>query len=228
MNGVHDMGGLQCFGRLTAESDAHTLHDEHLFDHDWEREVLAITLAMGATGTWNLDESRAARESLPPAQYLSIGYFRIWLQALQHQLLKHHLITREELSSGTAVTPGRPVKQILSSKAVADVLRKGAPVNREADSTPAFALGESVSVRNLHSSSHTRLPAYIRNHTGIIHKIHGAHVYPDTHAVGQGEQPQWLYNIRFDAIELWGENHAQRGNVHVDCWEPYLYRQTSH
>ncbi len=225
MNGVHDMGGLQCFGRLTAESDAHTLHDDHLFDHDWERDVLAITLAMGATGTWNLDESRSVRESLPPAQYLGIGYYRVWLQALQQLLLKHQLITPEELSSGKAQMPARPVKRVLSSKNVAEVLRKGAPVDREADSTPAFALGEYVSVRNLHSSSHTRLPAYIRNHTGVVHKIHGAHIYPDTHALGQGEQPQWLYNIRFSAVELWGEQHAQRGNVHVDCWEPYLYRQ---
>ena len=226
MNGVHDMGGLQCFGRLTAESDAQTLHDEHLFDDDWERDVFAITLAMGATGTWNLDESRSARESLPPAQYLGIGYYRVWLQALQQLLLSHQLITPEELSSGKVKAPAMPVKRVLSSRDVDDVLRKGAPVNREADRTPAFALGESVSVRNLHSSSHTRLPAYIRNHAGIVHKIHGAHIYPDTHAVGQGEQPQWLYNIRFSAVELWGEHHAQRGDVHVDCWEPYLCRQT--
>ena len=226
MNGVHDMGGLQCFGRLTAESDAHTLHDDHLFDHDWERDVLAITLAMGATGTWNLDESRSARESLPPAQYLGIGYYRVWLQALQQLLLTHQLVTPQELSSGKMTAPAMPVKRVLASKNVASALRRGAPVNRQVDTTPAFALGTHVTVRNLHSSSHTRLPAYIRNHTGIVHKIHGAHIYPDTHAVGQGEQPQWLYNIRFSAVELWGEQHSQRSDVHVDCWEPYLRGQT--
>ncbi len=222
MNGVHDMGGLQCFGRLTAKSEAYTLHDEHLFDHDWERDVLAMTLAMGATGTWNLDESRSARESLPPAQYLGVGYYRIWLLALQQLLLTHQLVTPEELSSGNLIAPALPVKRVLASKDVASTLRKGAPVNRQVDTTPAFALGERVRVR----SSHTRLPAYIRNHTGIVHKVHGAHIYPDTHAVGQGEQPQWLYNICFSAIELWGEQQSQRGDVHVDCWEPYLRRQT--
>jgi nitrile hydratase len=226
MNGVHDMGGLQCFGRLATASQTHVLHDDHLFDHDWERDVLAITLAMGATGTWNIDESRSARESLPPALYLSIGYYRIWLLALEQLLLKHHLITQEELRSGKLLTPAVPVKRVLACQDVTDVLRKGAPVNRPVENTPAFTLGEQVHVRNLHSSSHTRLPAYIRNHTGVVHKIHGAHIFPDTHAVGNGEQPQWLYNIRFSAVELWGEQQAQRGDVHVDCWEPYLCSQS--
>lgn len=227
MNGVHDMGGLQCFGRLVEETEAHTLHDDHLFDHDWEREVLAITLAMGATGMWNLDESRFARESLPPAQYLGIGYYRIWLQALQQLLLTHKLITQEELDSGKMLLPAVPVKRVLVSEDVAAVLRKGAPVDRQVDSAPEFAVGDLVCVRNLHSCNHTRLPAYIRHHIGVVHRIHGAHIYPDTHALGQGEQPQWLYNIRFSAEELWGERHAQRSDVHVDCWEPYLCRQVS-
>ncbi|ASJ71035.1 nitrile hydratase subunit beta [Granulosicoccus antarcticus] len=226
MNGVHDMGGLQGFGPLAAESETQTLHDDHLFDHDWERDVLTMTLAMGATGTWNLDESRSVRESLPPAQYLSIGYYRVWLQSLERLLLNHQLITAAEQASGKSMTKAAPVKRVLLAKDVSTVLRKGAPVNRAVDSLPAFALGEQVRVRNLHSSTHTRLPAYIRNHTGIVHKIHGAHIYPDAHALGQGEQPQWLYNIRFSATELWGEQETRRGDVHVDCWEPYLCTQS--
>jgi len=59
MNGVHDMGGLQCFGKLSLDDK------DTLFHHEWEKQVLALSLAMGATGTWNIDQSRAARESLP-------------------------------------------------------------------------------------------------------------------------------------------------------------------
>ncbi len=62
MNAAH-----QAFGPVTQDacdaSGASPLHAE------WERRVLAVTLAMGATGQWNIDTSRAARESLPPAQY---------------------------------------------------------------------------------------------------------------------------------------------------------------
>nr|HPR43526.1 nitrile hydratase subunit beta [Ottowia sp.] len=63
MNGVHDMGGLQCFGPVRPEPD------EPLFHAPWESRALAVTLAMGAGGRWNIDLSRAARESLPPATY---------------------------------------------------------------------------------------------------------------------------------------------------------------
>jgi nitrile hydratase len=48
------------------------------------------------------------------------------------------------------------------------------------------------------------------------------HVFPDTHAHGQGEQPQWLYTVVFEGREVWGE-HAETGlTVCVDAFEPYL------
>jgi hypothetical protein len=57
MNGVHDMGGMQHFGPVVPEID------EPPFHHAWERRVFALTIAMGATGAWNLDQSRFAREA---------------------------------------------------------------------------------------------------------------------------------------------------------------------
>ena len=50
---------------------------------------------------------------------------------------------------------------------------------------------------------------------------HGAHVFPDSHARGEGEQPQWLYTVAFDAAELWGPD-TTAASVRVDCWESYL------
>ena len=72
MNGPHDMGGMQCYGPVEPEAD------EPVFHGEWEKRALAITVAMGGTGMWNLDQSRFARESLPPAQYLAVGEHR-WL-----------------------------------------------------------------------------------------------------------------------------------------------------
>ena len=71
MNAAHDMGGMQAFGPV--EIDAVDAPGVSPFHADWERRVLAVTLAMGATGQWNIDTSRAARESLPPAHYLCIS-----------------------------------------------------------------------------------------------------------------------------------------------------------
>ena len=40
---------------------------------------------------------------------------------------------------------------------------------------------------------------------GVIERVHGAHVFPDSNAHGEGENPQWLYTVRFSGRELWGE-----------------------
>jgi nitrile hydratase len=70
---------------------------------------------------------------------------------------------------------------------------------------------------------HTRLPGYARGKVGMIEKIHGAHVFPDSNARGMGEAPQWLYTVAFDEKELWGETAPlQRSIVSVDAFEPYL------
>ncbi|MDH5338185.1 MAG: nitrile hydratase subunit beta, partial [Rubrivivax sp.] len=82
MNGVHDMGGLQGFGPVQPEAD------EPLFHAAWERRALGLTLAIGASGQWNIDQARHARESLPPAQYLSSSYYQIWLAALERLMLE--------------------------------------------------------------------------------------------------------------------------------------------
>jgi nitrile hydratase len=93
---------------------------------------------------------------------------------------------------------------------------------RASDAPPRFSVGEAVRARNIHPAGHTRLPRYARGRRGQITRDHGAHVFPDTHAHGQGEQPQRLYQVRFEADELWGAAAGWRGAVHIDLWEPYL------
>ena len=67
MNGAQDLGGMHGFGPVIPEADEPAFHAE------WERRVFALTLAMGATGSWTLDESRGARESMAPPRYLAGG-----------------------------------------------------------------------------------------------------------------------------------------------------------
>ena len=82
-------------------------------------------------------------------------------------------------------------------------------------------MGNRVRTRGMNPWGHTRLPRYCRGRIGTIVLVHGAHVFPDTHAAGLGEQPQWLYTVRFDAKELWGPD-TTASSVCADCWEPYL------
>ena len=39
---------------------------------------------------------------------------------------------------------------------------------------------------------------------------------------GTGEQPQWLYTVRFEGRELWGDDAEPDTAVSVDAFEPYL------
>jgi nitrile hydratase subunit beta len=54
--------------------------------------------------------------------------------------------------------------------------------------------------------------------------LHGAHVFPDTNALFQGENPQPLYTVKFRALDLWGEAASARDTVCIDLWEDYLER----
>jgi nitrile hydratase len=215
MNGAQDLGGMQAFGPIEPEADVASFHA------DWERRVLAITLAMGATGKWNIDTSRAARESLPPAQYLASSYYQIWFEGLKKLLLNTGLATAEEIATGESKVAAAPVPRVLMADQVAATLMRGSPVERPASAKARFKVGDIVRTLQMHPRTHTRLPRYCRGKRGQITLVHGAHVFPDTNAIGLGEQPQWLYTVRFDASELWGKD-TTAASVSVDCWEPYL------
>lgn len=221
MNGVHDMGGLQGFGPVKPEAG------EPLFHAAWERRALGLTLAMGASGQWNIDASRAARESLPPAVYLSASYYEIWIRALEKLMLERELLSAEELQRGEPLEPPRGLARVLAAGEVDAALRRGSPTERPCDNPARFAVGDRVRARNLHPRGHTRLPRYVRGHAGIVTRVHGGHVFADRHAVALpgaafDDSPEWLYSVVFDGAELWGPQAEPGTCVSVDAWEPYL------
>jgi nitrile hydratase len=211
-----DLGGTEGQGRVIPEAEGEVFHAS------WERQAFSLTLAMGATGQWNLDMGRSARETLP--NYADLGYYAIWLEALQKLLIERGLVHEDEIESGRALHAPRPVARVLRAADVPRVLAKGSSTGRPATAPAAFALGEQVRMRSSAVQHHTRLPGYVRGRIGRIERIHGAHVFPDTNAQGLGEQPQWLYTIAFDAQELWGESACKGLSVRIDAWEPYLER----
>jgi nitrile hydratase subunit beta len=216
MNGPQDLGGQMGHGPVTPEPN------EPLFHAPWEKRALALTLAMGACGAWNIDTSRHARESLPPVVYLSSSYYEIWIRALERLLVAHGLVSETELETGYSLGTGSHVKRVLKAEAVADVLAAGSPYDRPCADLPAFKPGDRVRARNDHVLTHTRLPRYVRGCTGEVVENHGAFVLPDTNAHGGGESPTWCYSIRFKAEDLWGKGAEPGSEVMVDCWEPYL------
>lgn len=216
MNGVHDMGGMHGFGPVVPEQD------EPPFHAAWERRAFALTLAMAMPGGWNLDMSRSARESLPPAEYLASSYYEIWIAALEKLMLERGLIAPDEVAAGRALHPAKNDARTLSPDDVANVLYRGAPTGRAPSAPARFRIGDRVRARNIHPATHTRLPRYVRGHVGEIELTHGCHVFADAHAAGRGEEPQWLYTVRFEGRELWGAGSDPRVSVSVDAWESYL------
>jgi nitrile hydratase len=85
-----------------------------------------------------------------------------------------------------------------------------------------FKPGDRVRTRNIHPPTHTRLPRYARGRVGVVEALRGCHVFPDTVAIGRGEDPQWLYTVLFEGRELWGENAEPSLKVSIEAFEPYL------
>jgi nitrile hydratase len=216
MDGAHDMGGVAWSGPVQPEPD------EPVFHAQWERRAFALTMAMAMPGGWNIDMSRFAREDRPPAEYLSKSYYQIWLAGLERLMLERDLIAPDEIEAGKPLHPPKPVAKTLTPDDVAAVLHRGGPTERDTTSAALFAAGECVRARVIDPPTHTRLPQYIRGHTGIVERVLGCHVFPDSNATGAGENPQWLYTVTFDGRELWGEASDPSLKVSVDAWEPYL------
>jgi len=215
MNGIHDMGGMDGFGKVAPEPD------EPPFHAAWEGRVLALNRVMPVTGEWNIDVGRYWIETLPPDVYLTSSYYRKWHVRLERLCLARGLITAAELASGHAAGAAKPVKQVVhAAKADGLLVRKN--YARPATAPARFAVGQSVRTRNMHPVSHTRLPRFARGHTGTIERIQGCHVFPDAIVAEGVERPEWLYTVTFDGRELWGPEADPTLSVSIEAFEPYL------
>jgi nitrile hydratase len=215
VNGVHDMGGMQCFGPVEPEPN------EPVFHSDWEARVLALNRALGYARAWNIDMSRAAIENLPPEVYLTRSYYEKWALRMERLLLDLKLVDADEMAAGRALRPGKPLPRKLAAADVAAALTRGS-YGRAPGAPARFKAGDQVRTRNINPATHTRLPRYARGRVGTVECVRGCHVFPDSVAIGKGENPQWLYTLRFEGRELWGENCDPNLKVSIEAFEPYL------
>ena len=218
MSKAHDMGGRLDSRRIDITSS------DVKFKADWEKEVFAITLALGFSSLWNLDRSRYARESLEPKDYLQFGYFEKWLAGLINLLGENGIIKNGKESGGNLK---KSSFRILEAKNVKKLLNMGGPTKRENTTEKKFKLGETVSVRANNSNTkvekgHTRLPDYVKGRSGKIIAYHGSHLLPDANAHFLGESPEALYSVEFKSQDLWDKFEHVEDTVVVDLWESYL------
>jgi nitrile hydratase beta subunit len=216
MNGAHDLGGMMGFGAVEAEKD------EPVFHARWEKRMMAMNIATGAAGAWNIDMGRHAREDRNPREYLDSSYYRLWYLGLARLLVERGLVGADELAAGRMLHPGEKIARVLAPGQVAAAMGRRNPYGRAPSTEARFNVGSKVRTREMHPAGHTRLPRYARGKLGTVAIVHGVHVFPDSHAHGNGEQPHWLYCVSFAAPELWGSDADPTAVVSTDCWEPYL------
>ena len=192
------------------------------FHHEWEGRIFGLNVATGATGAFNVDTGRHARESLPPAEYLSSSYYEIWTRGLEKLVVQTGLVTEDELAAGRSLAPGKPgITALAPERLLAGVT--AVMSNERPPTAPArFAVGDPVITRNMNPLGHTRLPRYARAKRGVIELVHGVQVFADAMASGGGEAPQWLYTVRFTGVELWGDDADPTLVTSIDAWESYL------
>ncbi|MDT5240413.1 MAG: nitrile hydratase subunit beta [Mycobacterium sp.] len=205
MDGVHDLGGLDGFGPVEHKTV------EPLFDEDWERRTFRFMVgSLGPLGG-NGGMFRHSIERMDPAHYLSSPYYEHWLTGVTTLAVEAGAASVEELErrAGGHFPLSRPDRGIL-------------PDDLTSRTTPRYAVGDTVRVREWHPSGHTRAPRYVQGRCGTIVRIDPAANVSDIEAHGGGFVTDPLYSVRFTSRELWGDGGADGETVHVDLFERYL------
>lgn len=214
MDGIHDLGGRQGFGRIDVNEPEKPFHQE-LDGIGW-----AINQTTRAPGL-SIDWWRFIRENTPPVDYLSRPYFDQWAMTQLIALIDSGQILLEEVLDGDV----RPVAHPAPIMSRADVLEATAKAavrfDKPAGKQALYSPGDTVTTQSHGVAGHTRLPAYARGKSGTITAHHGAHLFPDDGARGI-ENVEHLYTVRFSGTELWPADPETNSAVYLDLWEPYL------
>jgi nitrile hydratase beta subunit len=216
VNGIHDLGGMHGLGRIDRSDEREGFHE------GWEGRVFAMVLLLTGAGVYTPDAFRFGIESLDARAYLTAGYYGRWLASLERQVVERGVTTSAELdtrrhclASGRKAEPAVPYAPPAPGTFRVDA-------RRDLGSKPLFTPGQVVRARNINPAGHTRLPRYVRGKAGEVRSPWGEWVFPDTNAVGLGEQPQHVYCVRFEGSELWGPDAEPGTSVSLDLFEPYL------
>jgi nitrile hydratase len=222
VNGVHDLAGTHGYGRVAVE-------DGEAFHEEWEKRVFGLRVAMlnARRIPRNLDEARYALENLEPHVYAAASYYERWLLAGEQIYLRHGAFTAAEIEARRrelAARPDAPPPRNHEPELVERVLhglRAGVSTRRTLDAEPRYAVGDHVRTRNVHTTQHTRLARYLRDKRGVIDRIHGAFDLPELAAAGESK-PEYVYEVRFEGAELWGDSAEPNTCVYAQLWESYL------
>ncbi|BBK42520.1 hypothetical protein STVA_25400 [Allostella vacuolata] len=198
MDGMHDLGGKQGFGRIAYPAVPHA--------ETWEPLARALSALAVKSHFYNMDEYRHAIERMAPVHYLSAPYYERVLTAAATLLVEKGIVTAGELAARVDGT--FPLSRPLGP-------------GRPAEPPQSFAIGETVRVRDLFVSGHVRMPGYIRGKRGVVVAQSPPYPFPDAaaHTMQATEEP--TYDVRFRTSDLWPDS-CDEAFVHVGVFQSYL------
>jgi nitrile hydratase subunit beta len=217
MDGLADMGGTPGWGRAHPPKS-----DEPVFGEPWQARAFALAVLSVRVSGQNIDAFRHALERLDRAAYLDDGYFGRWLNAGELLLTDSAILAPGAIDARARNLRGGHAEEPPVPEPALPGYTPAAPGSlRVVDAAPAFAVGERVRAKHMSPPGHTRLPGYVRGHTGVVETIQPSAVLPDTNAHFRGENPQHVYSVRFSSRELWGAG-AEPFTLTVELYESYL------
>jgi nitrile hydratase subunit beta len=198
MDGMHDLGGKQGFGRVTHPSPPH--------DETWEPVVRALSAFALRNHIYNMDEFRHAIERMAPRHYINGPYYERHLTAVATLLVEKGIVAREELES--LVDGAFPLSGPIGP-------------GRQTAPPQSFAIGDRVRVKNEYVPGHVRMPAYIRGKIGVVVRISPHYPFPDTAGHGMQAPMEPTCDVRFHSRDLWPDSCDEALN-HVGVFQSYL------
>ena len=193
-----------------------------MFSEAWEGRAFALALLSNRLAKWKLDAFRHALERLSPTDYLDDGYFGRWLNGAELILTESAILAPEAIEARARNLRGEQTREPSNPLPVSlDYAPSAEGSLRTVDAQPAFAVGERVRAKDISRPGHSRLPRYVRSHVGVVDLVQPASVLPDTNAHFEGENPQYVYTVRFDSRDLWGAD-AEPFALTIELFESYL------
>ncbi len=241
----HNIAGIEGLGEVDFQKRVFVVPwEERIFgihvammalsSHLEEESVPEYSLSTVPTtfkSTWTWGHLRMGAEGLNPFDYFKFRYYEKWLGGISGFFIDEGYITVEELDAKTALyledgnlgnapLPNKPKPAI--DQQVIKYLREGDSPQRGIAATPKFAVGDKIRVKNVTPTEHTRLPGNLRSKVGTIDVVYDAsytYFFPTTDGLGE---PMPVYNVKFEANELWGEMAEPNNIYYNDLFETYL------
>ncbi|WP_280151651.1 nitrile hydratase subunit beta [Piscinibacter sp. XHJ-5] len=201
MDGMHDLGGRQGFGRVRYTFDAPAFHAA------WEVRANSLYVFAVRKGIINMDEYRHAIERMEPRHYLAASYYERSLTGLATLCVEKGIFTRDDLQR--------------RAEGLVPLAGTGAAGRTNVAPGERFKIGDRVRVRMHSAPGHMRMPGYVRGKTGVVVGVSPPYPFPDAHAHGVDAQDEATYDVRFRSQDLWPDS-SDDALVHVGLFQSYL------